>query len=100
MDTIEVNVEKRTLAGKGTIKKLKTEGYVPGVMYSGNESIPIALEEDLMARILNRHGQDVFISARLNGSTIKTRIQEVQRDPVTQDIQHIDLMPVESQTLH
>lgn len=100
MDIFEVNVEERKVSSKGAIRKLKSEGFVPGVLYSEGRSTPISLNEHEMKNILDKHGKDVFLKVYLGGLSVKARIQEVQRDPVNQDIQHIDLIPVNDRILH
>ena len=95
MEAFDVNIETRELGGKALVRRIKKEGYVPGILYSSNGSIPISLEEDTLRGIFNKHGEDVFIRLVHNGNPVMTKVKEVQRDPVTQDIRHIDLMPVE-----
>ena len=100
MDTFDVNVEKRIVTGKSAMRKLKSEGFVPGVLYSKDENIQVSLEERKMAYILNKHGKDVFLNINFDGAPVKVKIQEVQRDPVSQDIRHIDLMPLDDKSVH
>lgn len=95
MEAFEVNMMERELAGKGMIRKIKVEGFVPGIIYSSTGNIPVALEEHTLDGILNKHGDDVTLKIVHNGETIMTQVKEVQRDPVTREMQHIDLMPVE-----
>ena len=100
MDTFDVNVEKRTVTGKSAIRKLKSEGFIPGVLYSKDENIPVSLGEHEMTYILGKHGKDVFLNISFDGAPVKVKIQEVQRDPVNQDIQHIDLIPLDGKRVH
>ena len=93
METFDVTIEKRTMAGKPARRDLKERGLIPGILYNKDENIPVSLEAHQMKTMLDKHGKDVFLNLSLNGTHIKAKIQEVQRDPVNQDIKHIDLIP-------
>ena len=43
-------------------------------------------------------GNDVFIKIIHNGKPITTKVKEVQRNPVSQELMHVDLMPVGDRT--
>jgi len=96
----DVSVERRTPGGKKELKRLKRNGFIPGILYNQGESIPVSVEEDQIKSILNNGGEDVLLNLHFNGSDIKAVVREVQRDPVTKDIQHIDLMPLKGEYLH
>ena len=100
METFEVHVEKRFAGTKSYIRQLKREGFVPGIIYSAAESMPISLKEDEIRSFLQHQGESQLLTIAFDGKPISTKIKEVQRNPVTQDIQHIDLMPVEPGVLH
>ena len=95
METFEVNIEKRETTGKSATRKIKNEGLVPGVIYSGGEVISVSLDEDQLRHILTKHGDDIYFDAKFSGDSMKVKIQEVQRNPVSMDIIHIDLMPAD-----
>lgn len=100
MDLFSVNAEKRVPAGKGPIRRLKREGFIPGILYSEGDSIPISLEAVELKNILNKHGNDVYLNLNIEGKPMKVKVQEVQRDPVNlDDINHVDLMPADN-TIH
>ncbi len=100
MDTFDINVEKRTVAGKSAIRKLKSEGFVPGVLYSKDENIPVSLGEREMAYILGKHGKDVLLNISFDGVPVKVKIQDVQREHVKQYIQHIDRIHLDDKRVH
>jgi len=97
VNTFDINVEKREVAGKSSVRKLKREGMVPGIIYNSHENIPISLDEYQMNGIFTRYGDDVLLNINYDGKAITARVKEVQRNPVSRNIQHIDLMPVESE---
>ncbi|ODM24926.1 50S ribosomal protein L25 [Clostridium sp. Bc-iso-3] len=96
MEEFELNIENRTKLGTSASKKAKRKGRVPGVLYQGNESIPISLIEEEIRPIIGKNNRDVLINVNLNGKKIKTKIQEVQREPINDVILHVDLMPLDN----
>ena len=101
MNAFDVNAFDRTPGGKGYIRRLKGQGYIPGVIYNNNgESIPVSIESESIKRILNNNKEEIFLDINFRGEHIRTTVREVQRDPLSGDIQHIDLMPVGKKHLH
>ena len=100
MNDFKVNVEKRVAAGKGALTKLKKEGMVPGILYGKGENIPVSLNNHEIKTIIDKNGEDVFFDLNLNGKQIKSKIKEMQRDPLTREIKHIDFMQADSSVLH
>lgn len=100
MDMTDVSVEKRILGNKGTIRQLKRDGFIPGIIYSDGDSLPISLKEEQIRSFLQHKGEDQNLTICFDGKPIVTRIKEVQRDPVTLDLKHVDLMPVTPSVLH
>lgn len=95
MEVFDINSESRVLAGRSMLRKIKSEGFVPGVLYSEDGSIPVSLEEHSLRGVLDKFGDDVLVKIVHNGKPVVARVKEVQRNPITQEINHIDLMPVE-----
>lgn len=100
MDAMDLNIHERS-AGRGEIRRLAREGFVPGILYRDGYSTPIALERDPLRRILDRPGkEELLLDTHFHGERMRALVKEVQRDPVTQEIKHIDLMPVDGGVLH
>lgn len=99
METYDIHAHKRPDTGKAGLKRLRGEGFVPGVVYGGTDSVPIALAVDEIRSVLDRHGEDVLIRLELEGRSFMTRVREVQREPVNQEIRHVDLMPLDSKDI-
>ncbi|NLL17821.1 MAG: 50S ribosomal protein L25 [Clostridia bacterium] len=94
MKTVTVGAEKRLELGKGATNKLRRQGYVPGVIYGGEPaSLPVAIEESALRRMPLGTGQ-VF---KINVAGDKERsvlVRELQKDPVSHKITHLDLLEV------
>jgi large subunit ribosomal protein L25 len=99
METFDIHAYKRLDTSKPALKRLRGEGLVPGVLYSGADSIPITVTFDQIRGILDKHGSDVLLNVDLEGHPVIARIREVQREPVNQEIRHIDLMPLDQQNI-
>jgi large subunit ribosomal protein L25 len=94
MKTVTVGAEKRLELGKGATNKLRRQGYVPAVIYGGEPaSLPVAIEESALRRMPLGTGQ-VF---KINVAGDKERsvlVRELQKDPVSHKITHLDLLEV------
>ena len=97
MEKIVLNAEVRVEVGKTKVKKLRNLGFIPAVVYKGGkEAIHIkAKKEDIFHLLHTAAGENVLITLKIV-SDKKSRdktclIKEVQRDPVKDDVIHIDL---------
>ncbi len=93
MKTVELKAKIRE--GKGTrgAKKVRSSGLIPGVIYgAGKETCSIQMDRKDLELILNKQaGGNVVINLKIEGGNNETVfINEIQRDPVTTEIRHID----------
>ena len=88
-----VAVETRTSFGKGAARKLRASGKIPAVVYGhGTDPLHVALpahETTLIARRAN-----ALIELKMTDGEQLVLIKDVQRDPVRQIIEHLDLVIV------
>jgi large subunit ribosomal protein L25 len=79
--------------GKGPARQARRDGQIPGVMY-GHGDDPVALAIDRKAfelAVKAERGSNVIVALALDGAAEQTAIlREIQRDPVSHDILHID----------
>jgi large subunit ribosomal protein L25 len=79
--------------GKGPARQARRDGLIPGVIYGSGET-PVALtvprrEFDIAMRTAK--GSNVIVGLKLDGGAEQTAIiREVQRDPISHDILHLD----------
>lgn len=94
MSSTLINVEVRKDIGKQAAKRLRREGRVPGVYYSGGVD-PVALSVDareLRAALAHKSG---IMDVRLGSAEpVKCIIREVQWHPVYGTPVHVDFMGV------
>ena len=84
----------RAGVGKGPARQARRDGEIPGVIYGAGET-PTALAVPKKAfeqALKTAHaGGNVIVALRLDGAAEQTAIiREVQRDPISHDILHLD----------
>ncbi|MBZ4485812.1 50S ribosomal protein L25/general stress protein Ctc [Microbacterium sp. cx-55] len=85
--------ELRTQFGKGFARRLRAAGQIPAVLYGhGTEPVHVALPGHQMLLILRRANQVLELS--IDGADHLALVKDVQKDPVRQIIEHIDLLVV------
>ena len=92
-----LNLKKRTVNSGHSAKKLRRQGLVPGILYGGNrQNFLFEIGEmDLNREILN-NGEFGLVNINIDGHDEKALIKEVQKNPVTHEIIHIDLESVDN----
>ncbi|TET45814.1 50S ribosomal protein L25 [candidate division TA06 bacterium] len=93
----DLNATVREEKGKQAGKKLRKKGYVPGVMYGHGESaIPLAIESKALSQILEKSsGDNIIFNVKIEGrEDAKAVLKEIQRDPVSREIMHVDFQHV------
>ena len=92
-DNHAVDGDVRTSFGKGAARKLRAAGKIPAVVYGhGSEPLHVAVpahETTLIARRSN-----ALIDLKLPSDQHLVLIKDIQRDPVRQIIEHLDLVIV------
>ena len=87
---------KRTSASTGQINKLRSEGFIPGVLYGGEKNnLNISLKKLHLQNIINT---ETFMSKvydlDIDGSSEKALARDVAYDPVSDEPIHIDFMRI------
>ena len=91
MKTVEIIGYKRANLGKTESKKLRSESFVPCVVYGGKEQIhfsaPMILFRDLVYTPEAR-----FVELNIEGEVTKAILQDIQFHPVSEVILHADFL--------
>lgn len=97
----KVKAELRERAGKGNARAVRSEGRIPGVVYGGKEApVMVSLEERTFVPISQKAGFFTHLmDIEANGKTMRVIPRDVQFDPVTDRVLHVDLLRVTSGTL-
>ncbi|MEW6412462.1 MAG: 50S ribosomal protein L25/general stress protein Ctc [Candidatus Zixiibacteriota bacterium] len=92
MKEVSLAVSSRTTIGKGPARRSRREGRIPAVVY-GPEVEPVSVEvteQALRAAMKEAAGMSAIFNLEVNGKTRKVIVRDVQRDPLTSHIVHID----------
>jgi len=95
----ELTIKRREGAGKAFAKRLRREGAVPGVLYDGKKAESVTVDPKAVLRMIHgREGTTQLLTLRFDGDggngTRMAIIRQLQFDPVTENLLHVDLQEV------
>lgn len=93
MKTIEIVGYKRANLGKAESQRLRNEGYVPCVVYGGNEQVHFYAPMILFRELVYTN-EAHFVHLNIEGEESKAILQEVQFHPVSEIILHADFLKI------
>jgi large subunit ribosomal protein L25 len=93
MSEQKLAAEARTEFGKGFARRARAAGQIPAVIY-GHGAEPIHITLPAKATTLAVRTANALLSLDLNGEGHLALVKDVQRDPIKQIIEHIDLLTV------
>ncbi len=97
-ERIKLEVRERDGRGSADSRRLRREGFIPGVLYgSGNTPHPICVpERDLRKVLTGSQGLHAILDVVLAGqkTTHASILKDYQLDPIRGHIDHIDLQEV------
>jgi large subunit ribosomal protein L25 len=96
-------IEHRDRAGTTGSNALRAHGKVPAVLYGhGTAPLHLAFEAKAFDELLHSGGRNGVITLTLAGKKTDTAlVRDVQRNPVTRKLQHVDLQRVsEHEAVH
>ncbi len=99
MEKIMMKADKRPGIGKGSARSLRREGLLPAVFYANGESTPITINGKEMTKLIYSGVGEHLITIELNEDGGKTSmhpvlVKDYQRDPVSENILHVDFLKV------
>lgn len=100
MDTLTLNALPRPETGKGAARKARNAGRTPGVLYrAGGTATPMSFDVAELAAIFRKTADpNTLVSVDVkDGGTFRCIVREVQRDPVTRNVLHVDFYEVRSE---
>ncbi|GIX40406.1 MAG: 50S ribosomal protein L25 [Leptospiraceae bacterium] len=88
----KLKAEKRTEFGKNASRRYRRQGKLPANILEKGKSIPVLLNTTEFIKLLNQGLlPSMKIEVELDGETFQALPKEIQRDPVTGEIIHVDL---------
>jgi large subunit ribosomal protein L25 len=97
-DNVDLQAREREERGKNAARRLRASGMIPAVLYGDDgQSKPLSVPGKIVDYTLHHLGDNALydIDTGAGGST--ARIVDVQRDPVTGRLIHVDFAPVNMQ---
>ncbi len=92
-DNTTLAASVRTEFGKGFARRLRAAGQIPAVVYGhGKDPVHVALPGHETGLIVRR--ANALIELDIEGRNELVLVKDIQRDPVRQIIEHIDLVIV------
>ncbi len=95
---VTLNAERRETKGKGSARKLRARGKVPGVVYGpGAEPLPLSLETREVEHLFHSISVDntiVDLSVEGAAEDFQTLVREIQTHPFRPDILHVDFLRI------
>ena len=89
----KVVAETRENFGKGFARRLRANGQIPAVIYGhGTTPVHVALPGHQVSLLVRR--ANAVLELEVGGKQQLTLVKDVQKDPVRQIIEHIDLLVV------
>jgi large subunit ribosomal protein L25 len=92
-DENKLTAEPRTSFGKGAARKIRATGKIPAVIYGhGTDPQHVTLPSHEVGLILRK--ANAVLDLDINGKSQLALVKDVQKDPVKQIIEHLDLIVV------
>lgn len=91
--TNKVVAELRTSFGKGAARKIRAQDKIPAVLYGhGTEPQHVTLPGHQVLLLTRK--ANAILELDIDGTSQTTLVKDIQRDPVRQIIEHIDLVVI------
>ncbi|MEJ1230241.1 MAG: 50S ribosomal protein L25/general stress protein Ctc [Galbitalea sp.] len=92
-DENKLTAEPRTSFGKGAARKIRATGKIPAVIYGhGTDPQHVTLPSHEVGLILRK--ANAVLDLDINGKSQLALVKDVQKDPVKQIIEHLDLVVI------
>lgn len=92
-DNQQMVAETRSQFGKGAARKLRVAGKVPAVVY-GHGADPMHISVPAHEMMLVARRANALLELKLDDGKKLVLVKDVQRDPVRQIIEHVDMVEV------
>lgn len=94
-DNVDLQAKERSERGKNAARRLRASGMVPAVLYGGDgDATALAVPDKIVDYTLHHMGDNALYDIDLGSGGSTARIVDVQRDPVSGRLVHVDFAPV------
>ncbi|MDR2512583.1 MAG: 50S ribosomal protein L25 [Puniceicoccales bacterium] len=93
---LTLSVKDRAGVGRGPARRLRYSGLIPGIIYGKIDKKPVSVDAVELRTLLRAKGSEAaLVELQLEGGvTTLALIRDFQRDPISLDIVHLDLLSV------
>jgi large subunit ribosomal protein L25 len=90
----QLNLVRRDVIGK-KVRALRRQGIIPANIYGHNvDSLAVQVGSDELRLLMKRHSRNEIIYVQVDGQERPTFVRDVQRNPVTDQIVHVDFLQI------
>jgi large subunit ribosomal protein L25 len=93
-DNVDLQAREREGRGKNAARRLRASGMIPAVLYGDGSSTALAVPDKVVDYTLHHLGDNALYDMDLGSGAATARIVDVQRDPVSGRLIHVDFAPV------
>ena len=93
MKSVSMSGSPRENVGKKDAKEQRKNGFVPCVLYGGENQLPLLVEEKSFKDLIYTP-EVCYVELEVNGQSHKAILQEAQFHPVTEELLHVDFLEV------
>src|ERR687894_2852667 len=95
-DNVDLQAKEREERGKNAARRLRASGMIPAVLYGDGDgkSTSLAVPDKVVDYTLHHLGDNALYDIDLGSGAATARIVDVQRDPVSGRLIHVDFAPV------
>ncbi len=98
MDRVDIVVKRRDVTGTRAAKRLRREGFIPGVLYGhGRDAVLISVEPHVLRQALSTEaGTHAVLDVTVEGQkrSHKAIVKELELDRVKHTVIHVDLQEI------
>jgi large subunit ribosomal protein L25 len=90
----QLKLARRETLGK-KVRALRREGIIPANIYGHNvDSVAVQVSSEELRQLMRRHGRNEIIYVQVDGEERPTFVRDVQRNPVSDQILHVDFLQI------
>jgi large subunit ribosomal protein L25 len=95
-ENVSLQAREREGRGKNDARRLRSQGMLPAVLYGDGDgkSTVLAVPVMVVDYTLQHVGDNALYDVELGGQDLTARVVDVQRDPVSGTLVHVDFAPV------
>lgn len=90
-----IQAEKREEFGKGSARRLRRAGKIPGVLYeAGIENTHFAVDRIEFTALVRNDGVNAILELEVEGKQLLSMVRHIDQNVITLEIDHVDLLGI------